>query len=169
MVRNGECGAEQRDEGLTSRGVAWICKLISARPMLMDAGQSVEQMSFVAADSSRRIESLASPGRSCDRHDLRQLESQLYARLLLLDIAVLMREIPGLAVRRDDIRCGSKKMSMSLRRAMSARARPLISPSNEPYAEVRRCATLPTFLTPRLLLGVASNLGTLRRTTDRQC
>src|SRR5580658_5743702 len=28
MVRNGECGAEQRDEGLTSRGVAWICKLI---------------------------------------------------------------------------------------------------------------------------------------------
>jgi hypothetical protein len=51
MVRNGECGAERRDEGLTSRGVAWICKLISARPMLMDAGQSVEQMSFVAADS----------------------------------------------------------------------------------------------------------------------
>jgi hypothetical protein len=104
MVRNGECGAEQRDEGLTSRGVAWICKLISARPMLMDAGQSVEQMSFVAADSSRRIESLASPGRSCDRHDLWQPGSQLYARLLLLDIAVLMREIPGLAARRDDIR-----------------------------------------------------------------
>ena len=29
--------------------------------------------------------------------------------------------------------------------------------------------TLPTLLTPRLLLGVASNLGTSRRTTDRQC
>ena len=29
--------------------------------------------------------------------------------------------------------------------------------------------TLPMLLTPRLLLGVASNLGTLRRTTDRQC
>ena len=44
----------------------------------------------------------------------------------------------------------------------------------ELYAEVRRCAdtilTLPMLLTPRLLLGVASrNLGTLRRTTERQC
>jgi hypothetical protein len=29
--------------------------------------------------------------------------------------------------------------------------------------------TLLMLLTPRLLLGVASNLGTLRRTTDRQC
>jgi hypothetical protein len=65
---------------------------------------------------------------------------------------------------------------MSLRRAMSARARPLISPSNELYAEVRRGSpmcqddlTLLMLLTPRLLLGAASNLGTLRRTTDRQC
>src|ERR1700684_2517894 len=30
MVRNGECGAKQRNEGLTSRGVARICRLISA-------------------------------------------------------------------------------------------------------------------------------------------
>ena len=29
--------------------------------------------------------------------------------------------------------------------------------------------TLPTLLMPRLLLGVASNLGALRRTTERQC
>ena len=29
--------------------------------------------------------------------------------------------------------------------------------------------TLPMLLTPRLLLGVASNLGISRRTTDRQC
>ena len=42
----------------------------------------------------------ACPGRSCDRHDLQQLGSQLYARLLLLDIAVPPRGIHGLAVRR---------------------------------------------------------------------
>jgi hypothetical protein len=29
--------------------------------------------------------------------------------------------------------------------------------------------TLPMLLTPQLLLGVASNLGILRRTTDRRC
>ena len=54
-------------------------------------------------------------------------------------------------------------------RAMSARALPLISPRQRalrrgsPMCE--HDLTLPMLLAPRLLLGVASNLGTSRRTT----
>ena len=92
----------------------------------------------------RRIKlslALPAPGVVDDRHDLTQIGSQLYARLLLLDIAVLMQEIPGLTVRRDDIQLrASRTMSMSfLRRAMSARL--LISPttSSAPrFADVPR-------------------------------
>ena len=87
------------------------------------------------------MESLASTGRSCDRHDLRLLASQLYARLLLLDVAVLMREIPGLAVRRDDNRLREQDDVDVLLAACDVRTRTALDiAENEVYAEVRRCA-----------------------------
>src|SRR6202161_3270614 len=69
-----------------------------------------------------------------DLHDLRQLGGQVYARLLLLDIVVLRRGIPGLAALMFFDREGlQNNVDVLPRRAMSALLLKSSSASSTPW------------------------------------
>src|SRR5437899_7980992 len=101
MVRNGKRGAEKKKKrGLTSAGWLEFCKPILAAHADGTRRWRREKCRSARQIVSRRIKLSLAPwhlGIVGDRHDLRQLEGQLYASLLIFDIVALPRGNHGLA------------------------------------------------------------------------